>query len=295
MGNKISFTKAGLITWALISLILSLIYIAQPLIKPYIPLNLFLKVEAVFPFVLILCYSGIIPAFLILDKMRVSNHIVFIMIIITALFFTPISIPMTWFIISSEKMLNSVQVGDFRYNLVLDSEFGDSHRTCLLYQCNADDMDCTRIPSFDGECWLMRKSALIVNPTTKEINVYLEREGIEYGVGPQLVYTYGELPRNYIDRLTVGGYNYYLAWFQDDGANNKVVDRFIFKFMLYRCNIGMLECERLPFKYDTKGLPLGYLELDEQSGEIKILMDEELIYTYSAHPHCYVVGCSTSY
>jgi hypothetical protein len=65
-----------------------------------------------------------------------------------------------------------------------------------------------------------------------------------------------------------------------------------YKNMLYRCEKDSTNCSRLPFRYDLDHLPHGYLELDEQGGEIKVFIENELIYTYSSAPQCHMEGCS---
>jgi len=85
----------------------------------------------------------------------------------------------------------------------------------------------------------------------------------------------------------LNGYDYYLAYFHDYDTLHTP-----FTYMLYRCEKDSTNCSRLPFRYDLDHLPHVYLELDEQSGEIKVLIENELIYTYSSTPQCHVEGCS---
>jgi hypothetical protein len=183
-----------------------------------------------------------------------------------------------------EKVLDSVQIDNNRYHLVFYRPWGDNYGDCLLYQCNSKDLECQQIRSYTGICWSPENSALEVNPNTNEINVFI---GDEWSNNLNLDFTYGKQPRAYLDKVPLNDYAYYLAYFHDYGARHTP-----FTYMLYRCAKESTDCSRLSFRYDLDALADGYLELDEQSGEIKILIDDELIYTYSSSPKCHVEGCS---
>jgi len=189
-----------------------------------------------------------------------------------------------WVMLGTEQLLDSVQVEDDRYNLAVVHQIGDNHTTCLLYQCNSDDLACNQIKPYDGNCWSLEKSKLEVNPSTNEVNVFIDDEGSD---GFRLDFTYGDQPRSYMDKLEWADSDYYLAYFHDYGAQHST-----FSFMLYGCEKDSTTCSRLPFRYDTQGLPYGDLEVDEENGEVSVLIRDELIYTYGNSPKCHVEGCS---
>jgi len=186
----------------------------------------------------------------------------------------------------TKKELHSIQVGDNRYKLVFWHPWGDNFSDCYLYQCNRDGLECKKITSYEGNCRSYENSQLEVNPNSNEINVFIDDDGTD---GLSLDFTYGEQPRMYHDKVQFADYDYYLAYFHDFDMPGTP-----FRYMLYRCDKKSTDCSRLPFRYDGDGLPTGWLELDEQSGEINIVIAKVLIYTYGSSPKCHVEGCSLS-
>lgn len=274
-------TRIVIIVWVLLAPALSLLYILLRSARPFIPLPLFLEIRAPLPLILMVSYLLFIPALILLHPRPV--HTIILMVILT-----PMACIAGITILDTEFLLDSAQVTDRRYNLTVIHQIGDNQRTCLLYECEVNNLKCKRISSYYGNCWRMTDSALVVDPTTHEVNVFLQLDDPknEY----ELDYTYGDQPRKYLDKLEVRGYDFYLAYFHDYG--DKTIPA-IFSYMLYRCIKNGISCERLPFRYDVNGrFPGGILELDQISGEIKVLIEDELIYTYGDPPRCYVKGCS---
>lgn len=215
-----------------------------------------------------------IPA-LFFSTIQKKYKITFVTATLLFLFFDPS-------ILNSNYILNSAQTDDGRYNLVFHNAIGDSSSSCLLYKCNTNNIGCAEIPSYDGYCtWGLENSKLVVNPTSNEVNVFLDTIPSD---GFRLDFTYGSQPRSYMDEIEWADYDYYLAYFYDKSQS-------MFKYMLYKCNKDTVECSRLPFRYDTQDFQYGNLELDETTNEIKILIGKKLIYTYGNSPRCYVDGC----
>lgn len=260
--------------------LLSGLYIAQAIIMPYVPLPLFLEIKAALPLILILCWLICIPSLFLLKIRRVYKIIAgLLMILIVCI--TGV------FMLGTAYLLSSVQVDNNHYHLIVAHQEGDIFRTCLLYQCNTSDLECVEIGSYYSDCHSMIKSDLVVNPNTNEINVFKQ---MYIGLSEEIIwdYTYGTQPRSYLDKLEVEGYDYYLAYYYE---YHSPVPHSTFKYMLYKCLKGDLTCERLSFQYDTAGLPASSLELDSKSGDIRVLIDYQLIYTYGSSPQCYVDGC----
>jgi hypothetical protein len=235
-----------------------------------------MSVEAWLQSLFIVAFLLFIPALLI-SGIRKIYKIVVLILTVPLLCIASVGL-------RTEKVLNSVQVDNNRYHLVYFRPWGDNYGNCLLYQCNKNDLECEQIHSYTGVCWSVENSKLEVNPNTNEISVFIDEE---WSDELSLEFTYGTQPRAYLDKVGLNGYDYYLAYFHDYDALHTP-----FTYMLYRCEKDSTNCSRLPFRYDLDHLPHGYLELDEQGAEIKVLIENELIYTYSSAPQCHVEGCS---
>lgn len=268
----------------LLSALLSLSYLTPEFARPFIPLPTFLVIKQVFPYVLCFAFMLFIPA---LRASRLPKFLKGLLLIVTPILFCASELGVfdrKSGISSTEILLNSVEAGRNRYNLVQIVPLGDPSSPCYLYQCDMHDMGCREISTYVGNCWSVEDSALVVNPRTGEVNVFIDDE---WSNGLSMDFTYGIQPRSYIDRVRFESSDYYLAYFHDyDASGNR------FTFMLYQCTANTVFCWRLPFQYETHGLPDGYLELDLQSREIRILIRNELIYSYGNSPKCHVPGCS---
>jgi hypothetical protein len=265
--------------------ILSLLFIDPEFMRPFIPLPIFLTIKQVtYP---IICISFLFFIFVVLSSnIRQAFKVTFI-IMMSILFCISEFGVFGNGIVSTEILLNTAQVENKRYNLVQIIPLEDSSSPCYLYKCDVNDLGCEEIGSYYGNCWGRKDSALVVNQKTNEINVFIERS-----IGLNLDFTYGEQPRSYMDKLQLSDYDYYLAYFHDYDAWNSP-----YEYMLYKCEKDTVNCSRLPFYYVSDRdnfYGYGYLEFDEHNNEIKVLILNELIYTYGNSPNCYVDGCSLS-
>lgn len=256
---------------------LCILYIYPEFARPFIPLPIFLLLKQVVLLIICILFLLFIPA-AILSNVRFSLFIaVFALVFVSAggVFDRKSGIS------SNERLWDSVQVGNSRYNLVQIIPRGDPHSPCYLYKCDVNDLACEEISSYVGNCLYSKNFDLEPNPVTNEVNVLMEKEWSTKSI---LDFTYGDQPRTYLHILEVANFDYYLAYFHD-------VSLSMFKFMLYKCQKDTVDCSRLPFQYETHKFNNGYLEIDEQSGEIKVLIENKLIYTYGNVPKCYVEDC----
>jgi hypothetical protein len=105
----------------------------------------------------------------------------------------------------------------------------------------------------------------------------------------KLFYTDGEHARKYEDGTKLGNHQYGLSFtdYRDP------------IYTILECEIDFTNCHRIPFEYKGEyGDSLGYLQADEEKSELNLYFDvqgtqpeDKLIFTYSAHPRCYVEGC----
>lgn len=260
-----------------LEIFLCILYIYPEFARPFIPLPIFLTIKQVVLLIICIVFLLFVPT-AIFSNMRFSLFIaVFALVFVSAggVFDRKSGIS------SNEHLWDSVQVGNSRYNLVQIIPRGDPSSPCYLYKCDVNDLACEEISSYVGNCLNSRNFDLVLNPITNEVNVLMDHEWSNRLI---LDFTYGDQPRTYLHILEVANFDYYLAYFHD-------VSLSMFKFMLYKCQKDTVDCSRLPFQYETHKFSYGYLELDEQSSEIKVLIENKLIYTYGKVPKCYVKDC----
>jgi len=178
---------------------------------------------------------------------------------------------------SWETLLSAVQLGNSRYNLVQIVPFGDPGSPCYLYKCDINDLGCEEISSYVDSCRSFDNPQLVANPITSEVNIFIDDA---WSDGRRLVFTYGDQPRSYEDVLKLPGYNYYVVYLHKEAS-----------YTLYRCETDSMNCLNIPFHYDIDESPFARLEMDEQNGDIKFMILDELIYTYGESPKCYVENC----
>lgn len=259
--------------------ILNLLYIYPEFMRPFIPLPIFLFIKQLFSLIVCLCFLFFITS-VFLSNIRPAFKIIFITTMSVLFCVSELAVvDKKSGIESTEVLLNTVQVGNERYNLVQIIPLEDHSSPCYLYKCDINDLGCKEISSYYGTCWGRKDSKLVVNQKTNEINVFIERS-----IGLNLDFTYGKQPRSYMDKLQLASYDYYLAYFHEYGDWNAP-----YEYMLYKCEKDTTNCSRLPFHYISDRdnfYGYGYLEIDEQSSEIKVLILNELIYTYGNSPKC---------
>lgn len=267
--------------------ILSLLFIDPEFMRPFIPLPTFLTIKQItYP---LICISFLFFIFAVLSSnIRQLFKVTFI-IMMSILFCISEGGVFGYKngIVSTEILLDTVEVGNQRFNLVQIIPLEDPSSPCYLYKCDVNDLGCEEINSYYGECWGRKDSALVVNQKTNEVNVFIERS-----IGLNLDFTYGEQPRSYIDKLQLSDYDYYLAYHHDYDAWSTP-----YEYMLYKCEKNTVNCSRLPFYYvSDRHNPDGYgnLEFDEQNNEINVFIFNELICTYGNPSKCHMDGCSLS-
>lgn len=78
-----------------------------------------------------------------------------------------------------------------------------------------------------------------------------------------------------------------------------------YTYSIAKCNLELTSCETLPFQYKNS-YAIPYLEIDEENSELNFILEftewssnqveptytQVKIYTYGAHPRCYVEGCT---
>jgi hypothetical protein len=274
-----SFPK-WVITFANISVILAflliVLYVAPEFMNWFIPLSTMLAIKWARPFVL--CFGFV----LFILALLLSNFPKVFKIILTIL--TPVLCCISALgvfartdISSIEVLLDSVQTGNNRYDLVQIISLGDPRSPCLLYKCDANDLACEEISFYYGDCWSREDAKLEINPTTDEVNVFIDDE---WSDGLRLDFTYGSEPRTYADELELAEYDYYLVYVHTSS-----------NYMIYQCERDSMNCVHLPFRYHAKKSRYSDLEIDEQSGNIMFTIKGDLIYMSGKTPKCYVENC----
>jgi hypothetical protein len=176
-----------------------------------------------------------------------------------------------------ESILNSAQLDQHHYYLTVQIAFGNQSRYYTFFKCNEKDLECEMIYDLDGGSFAPPE-ALIVDPGAHEINFYR---------GAGLVYTYGPHPHEYkfIDSGMMDTYFLNLYSYEMNSVQEFVIVK------CYRKDYQCISPEILPFRYSAKNFKKANLVSDESVKEIKLLVDDKVIFNYDTAPHCQVEGC----
>ena len=71
-------------------------------------------------------------------------------------------------------------------------------------------------------------------------------------------------------------------------------ENFVQEFVIIKCGMAIsntIPCDFLPFHFSSTSFKKVELVADENAREIKLLIDDELIYSYDTAPHCHMEGC----
>ncbi len=182
-------------------------------------------------------------------------------------------------IIYPETILDSVKLD---HNHFYATTTGGDYMSYYLLKCNERDFECERI-FHDGGGRFIGTAALLVDNDKHEIHYFT---GSGYGA-TNLIYTYGPDPHEYKyeNYIWLGSTSFSLHSYEKD--SNKA-------FVITKCNREVhtgVPCEILPFRYSTETFEKAEFVSDESEEEIKLLIDDRLIFTYDTVPHCIAEGC----
>lgn len=198
--------------------------------------------------------------------------------------------------------------GQYTY-LIFDSQDSDFHPYLAFYKCARWEFDCQNLySSYNATIgW-----KIIIDEQKKEVSLFDE-------IYPKFLYTDGESPREYA--AGTGGIFKDYIYDLSEKCNNPIehesyVDCESYTYIAYKCNINGALCNPIPIRYTTN-----YSDYDhyyhwiknDLKNEISLYdmattydlantdnmtttfgtpnTDDILIFTYGAHPRCYVDGC----
>ena len=177
-----------------------------------------------------------------------------------------------------EGVSSSIQLA---HNHVYASElgqFGDHTINYYFYKCNERDLEWEII--FQTPLGVLGDTPILVGDDNKqEIHFFMKSPS----GNSDLRFTYGPQPREYkrrnserIDETVFHLYSY---------EKNSGYD-----FMITKCKIeksDTIPCKFLPFRFSSTSFEKAELVAKENTKEIKLMIDDELIFSYDTAPHCH--------
>lgn len=182
-----------------------------------------------------------------------------------------------------EEITSSIQLGHDHFYASELGQFGDQIINSYFYKCNERDLECETIfhTSLD---YLGDTPILVGDNKNQQIHFFLKSA---YG-SSRLEYTYGPQPREYkmenFERINETMFSLY--------SYEKSFDH---EFVITKCGKAIsntIPCDFLPFHFSTASFQKAELVADESAKEIKLLIDDRLIFSYDTAPHCHMEGCA---
>ena len=182
----------------------------------------------------------------------------------------------------STEITEKVQFENYTY-LIVRAEDSDFHGYDTFYKCFKWKFTCEGLSGdYSSMGW-----KIIIDEQNKEVSLF--EEGTS-----RLVYTDGKNPRAYNG---TGGILYDHLYYLSEQCNNLNNDEGYYKcesytYIPYKCNMRSVLCESIPIQYREDNYGYYYWVEDESRNEISLYDENDaLIFTYGAHPRCYVDGC----
>jgi hypothetical protein len=202
-----------------------------------------------------------------------------IMLTIGALISFPMFCIFAFLAVSPDLLIGSAKLDNNHYYVTVPTEFGDMWHDHLLYKCNEKDLECKIIfdDLFGGS--LIYPASFFFDNHTHETYYFLGH-WLEYTDGP---YPHGDelIQVGIIDNSFFG-----LLTYEKNSQH---------EFVITKCDGESLDdklsCAVLPFRYSKKTFDKAELVTDESAKEIKLLIDDKLIFSYDTTPRCYTEGC----
>jgi|GEM_PF-5401914 len=240
--------------------------------RSVIPLPIFFDITEKMVFITLIAQCLFLPALLI------SSLKIWIKISLGVLFIPVCLLYLVLFLQSPEHIANSVKVSKRNIYLVDFLEIPKPRTTYFLYECNSQDLQCKKVDGF------FLSGGLDLYDT----EFVVDNDNIHLFAGGELVFTYGRESRNYdlLDWVVLGNYTYSLAISKYTAPHTLALYR-----SLSDTEIGL---EVLPFKYTADKFRDIELKVDNQKGEIYVVVDDQLIYRHGSTPQCFVENCFTS-
>lgn len=258
--------------------IVNVLFIFSFYCEDAIPFSIYLQLNQYLPKILLVGYCLFFPILLLAKRELYFSPVLFFAAVPMALLIFVSAIVSNGY----EKVVSTAKYNNSIYHVTTDI-YIDTGLKIKLYKCDRFDLNCEKFDIVSHYQSDPINYELIIDDERDEIHVAWEIEGEK-----QYVYTFGPHIRNIIDGLRYLNQFYYLTKVIEDGSQD-------FIYLLYECNAKDKGCHKLPFKYikASNDSPMPKSLIFNKSGEIQILgAHEELIYSYSDAPKCYVEGCS---
>jgi hypothetical protein len=181
--------------------------------------------------------------------------------------------------VSPDLLIGSAKLGNNHYYVTVPTEFGDMWVDHWLHKCNEKDMECKIIFKEVLGGSQIYPASFFVDNHTHEIHFFL---------GRWLEYTDGPYPHGYksIQVGVIDSSQFHLLTYEKKSLNEFVITKCDGKYLDDK-----LSCAVLPFQYASKTFDKAELVMDVSAREIKLLIDDKIIFSYDTTPHCHTEGC----
>ncbi len=181
--------------------------------------------------------------------------------------------------VSPELLIGSAKLDNSHYYVTVPTEFGDMWVDHWLHKCNEKDMECKRIFSEVLGGSQIYPALFSIDNHAHEIHFFLGR-WLEYTDGP-FPHSYKSIAQNVINTSQFGLYTY-----DKNSAHEFVITKCDGVYMDEN-----LACAVLPFHYSAKNFSKAELVTNENAKEIRLIIDDALIFSYDTASHCHIKGC----
>lgn len=187
-----------------------------------------------------------------------------------------------YFVSYFPEVIDQADFGNFKYYITSGLDM-DYHSYLTFYKCKKWSLKCHILYStYDRQDF----GEIIIDKEKNEVSA------IGRGPNSRLVYTDGEHSRLYEGYPTrLSSHIYQMSTDYDTGACGlSSCDTYV--YTLYECNLDYKSCNPIPIQYSTTHDDVIILNANEITNEINATdNDDTLIFTYGAHPVCYVDKC----
>ncbi len=266
--------------------VLHIIFLWPGISQNFFPLPVYLQITKILSLLIVVGFCAFFFAMYVLLSFTIVRRQITSRKMLLLLLGTMAAIPMCCIVgVKTLRLPNSIhasaKLDQNQYYINYYHDMGDIFTNYHFAKCNENGSECEEIYRY-WEGPIFGASALMVDQDKHEIHFF---HGSGY-TADSLIYTYGPDPREYkFEDISFGASTFILYSYEKNSIQ---------EFLITKCNEEIqtgIPCEILPFRYSTETFEKEEFVNDESTGEIKLFVDDRLIFTYDTAPHCLAEGC----